>query len=114
MENRRYKRVTITNLSIDASDGIGFFKGMIFDISRIGFRVTDISNKIDSKVKRLTVVVSGQGQNFKMNVKPKWATYNGASKSMGVEISNAPWGWTEFVMNNEPEEENDVWSAVSL
>jgi len=41
-------------------------------------------------------------------------THGGARKSLGVEIMDVPWGWTEFVMNFEPAIENDVWGEVRL
>lgn len=114
MEKRNHQRIAIKNLFVDASDGVGFFHGVISDASRFGVCVTDLQKKMDGNVKRMTVIVSGQGRHFKMNVRPKWSTYDGISKSIGAEILNAPWGWTEFIMKFEPKEEDDVWGVVNL
>jgi hypothetical protein len=59
-------------------------------------------------------ILSGPGKHFKRNVRPRWYTYGGVRKSVGVEIMNPPWGWTEFVMNFEPVVEEDVWGEVRL
>jgi len=109
MEKRRYQRISIKNLSVDASDGVSFFKGVISDVSSVGVCMTDLSKKLDGKVRMITVIVSGQGRNFKMKVRPKWSTYDGVNKSIGAEILNPPWGWVEFVMKFEPTLHNDVW-----
>ncbi len=114
MEKRHHPRVEIQNISVDASDGVGFFHGVISDASRFGVRVTDLQKKMDGKVQKITVVVSGHGHHFKMNVRPRWSTYNGISKSIGAEILNAPWGWTEFIMKFEPERQEDIWDTVNL
>jgi hypothetical protein len=114
MEKRQHLRVAKDNLSVDVAYGTGFFRGLVSDISRFGVCITDLSKQLDGDVGKMTIVVSGQGEHFKMNVRPRWYTHGGARKSVGVEIMNIPWGWTEFVMNFEPAIENDVWGEVRL
>jgi hypothetical protein len=114
MEKRHHPRVEIKNISVDASDGVGFFHGVISDASRCGVCVTDLQKKMDVEVKQITVVVSGHGQHFKMNVRPRWSTHNGLNKSIGAEILNAPWGWTEFIMKFEPEKQQNIWDIMDL
>lgn len=112
MEKRTHQRVPMNNLAVDASDGVGFFHGTILDISRFGLAVSDFPKKLDEKTKKMTVVISGRGKNFKMSVRPRWSKVSGAKKSIGTEILNPPWGWTEFVMDVEPKQEDDPWETT--
>lgn len=112
MEKRRHQRILIENLWADVSDGKGFYSGMVTDLSRFGLRMTDLPAKLDNN-QRLSIVISGHGRNFKMLVKPRWAQKASAQKSVGVEIVNVPWGWTEFVMQMEPPP-TDVPGEITL
>jgi len=114
MEKRRHPRMMIKNFSVDISDGVGFFQGMVFDISRFGVGISELPKRIDGSAKKMTVVISGRGENFKMKVRPKWYTHGGVTKSIGAEIINAPWGWTEFVMDLEPPLPKDIWDGIRL
>jgi len=104
----------MADLQVDVSDGIGFFPGVVSDVSRFGIGISDLPKKLDTAAKKMTIVISGQGEHFKMNVRPKWAVRDGMRKNVGVEISNAPWGWTEFVMGYEPVVDKDVWGEIRL
>lgn len=113
MEKRRHQRITVNNIWADVSDGKGFFSGEVTDLSRFGLRMTDLPEKLDNSSQRLSIVVSGYGKNFKMLVRPRWSQKELNQKSVGVEIINAPWGWTEFVMDFEsPPPAN--WSEITI
>lgn len=114
MEKRKFPRMTMENLSVDVSDGMGVFPGVVADVSRFGFAMMDLPKRIDANVKRMTVVISGNGGHFKMNVRPRWSTREGLRKAVGVEITSAPWGWTEFVMGFEPVSDSDIWGEIRL
>ena len=105
--------MVVGNLYVDIGDGQGFFSGTVEDLSRFGLKLDDVPKRLDVKAKNLSVIVSGQGQHFKMRARPRWAQGKSFSKKVGLEIVNAPWGWTEFVMQFEPAL-NDVWGEVSL
>ena len=92
------------NLSVDISDGTGFFQGTVFDISRFGLCLTDLPNLLNGDAETMTIVVSRRGRHFRMKVRPRWYchTDGGARKSFGVEILALPAGWEEFVLNFEP------------
>jgi hypothetical protein len=81
MEKRQHLRVAKENLSVDVAYGSRFFHGQISDISRFGVCITDLSKQLDGDVKKMTIVVSGQGEHVKMNVRPRWYTHGGARKS---------------------------------
>ena len=104
----------IGNLSVDVSDGVGFFPGVVSDVSRIGIGMSDLPKRLDGDVKRMTIVVSVPGEHFKMNVRPRWSTKDGVRKSVGVEIMSAPYGWTEFVMNFEAVLHQEVKGEIRL
>lgn len=102
MEKRRYPRIIMENLAVDASDGVGFLQGTVADISRFGVCVTNLQQRKSGQPARMTFVISGQGENFKMTVRPRWSVLEGAGKSVGAEIVDPPLRWTEFIMNFEP------------
>lgn len=110
MDKRRHPRIDSLGLAIDVSDGLGFFSGSINNLSRFGLCMNDLPAKLDQKAKRLSIVVSGHGKNFKMVGRPRWTEAGKYKKNVGVEIVNAPWGWTEFVMSMEPKEA-DPWAT---
>jgi len=114
MENRRHQRMAIKNLWADVSDGKGFFSGVVTDLSRFGLRMTDLPGKLDNNSQRFSIVLSGHGKNFKILAKPRWSHKETTQKSVGVEIVNAPWGWTEFVMNFEPTSVDDTHAEINI
>ena len=113
MEKRRHQRMAVNNLLVDISDGWRVFSGTVSDVSRFGLKIDDVPKKLDERAKKLSLVVSGNGQNFKMKARPRWANRQTISKMIGIEIVNAPWGWTEFVMDFEPESD-DVWGEITI
>ena len=102
------------DLTVDVSDGVGFFPGVVSDISRFGIKIKDLPKRINAEAQRLTIVVSGRSGHFKMKVRPRWAKGTGHIKIIGAEISNVPWGWTEFVMGLEPIFQDEVWGSLRL
>jgi hypothetical protein len=114
MEKRKHPRIAMDNISVDVTDGVGAFRGLVSDISRFGVCLTDLPKKLNGRVNKMIVVVSAKSQHFKMSIKPRWYTDGGVTKSVGAEILNAPWGWTEFVMDFEPVIQKDVWGEIRL
>lgn len=102
MEKRQHLRIAMENLSVDVADGVGFFRGVVSDVSRFGVCMTDLSKRLTGDANKMTIVVSGQGGHFKMKVRPRWYTHGGERKSVGVEIIDVTPDWTEFVIGFEP------------
>lgn len=102
MENRKYPRLVIKNLSVDVSDGIGFSSGVVSDFSRFGLCMTGLSNRLNGNVRNMTAIISVFEKHFKLNIQPRWSAKDRLSKTIGAEIVNAPWNWTEFTINLEP------------
>lgn len=95
----------------DISDGKGFFSGRVHDISRLGLSLYDIPQKIDAQSSFLTVIVSDQGDHFKLQIRPCWQKSAGLDKIIGGRVEQSTFAWTEFVMRIEPE--NDEISGNS-
>lgn len=114
MSNRVYQRVQVTGFQADVSDGLGFFPGEINDVSRFGICMKDLPKRVNEATKKMTVVVSGNGKNFKMVVRPKWSRASGICKTVGFEIVNTPYEWTEFIIQLEPKSNQDSWDTVYL
>lgn len=105
----------VNNLVADLSDGSGFFSGTVSDISHCGMLLNDVPKKFNNQTKKLTLIVSANEKNFKILAIPKWVSENNQSKSIGIEILNAPSGWTDFVKRYEPKEvDDDVWGSVAV
>jgi len=109
MEKRRHPRMVITNLEADISDGKGFFNGVVHDISRFGLSITALPKRLDRSADIYSVILDGPGTHFKLLARPIWEEDDGTSKTIGAIIENSPWTWTEFVMNHEPDHEEDFW-----
>jgi hypothetical protein len=114
MEKREHLRMAIENLSVDVADGVGFFQGMVSDISRFGICMADLSKRINGDAKRMTIVVSGKAGHFRMDVRPRWYTHGSSRHYVGAEIITVPIGWTEFVMNFEPALHEGAQSEIRL
>lgn len=104
MEKRRYKRMEIPDVRVDVSDGVGFFSGTAADISRFGLLLDGIPRKFNDQANNLSIVVSTKGRNFKILATSKWVDEENYTKRVGIKILDAPWDWTEFVMDCEPSE----------
>ncbi|MDK9707572.1 MAG: PilZ domain-containing protein [Desulforhopalus sp.] len=112
MKKRRHQRVEVQNLVANLSDGVEFFSATVCNISRLGILLNDIPQKLKSQGKKLSIIVSAKGRNFRMQVQQKWVSGNTSEGKMGVEILDPPMGWTVFAMICEPKDE-DIWAATT-
>lgn len=108
MDKRRHPRIPIRGLRADISDGKDFYTGTVMDISRFGMSLNRIPKNLDASADILSIIIDGQGTHFKLLVKQKWENDNETSKTIGGQIENSPWDWTEFIMQLEPEQD-DIW-----
>ena len=113
MDKRKHPRIQDLPLEADISDGTRFFSGYVDNISRFGICLRDVPNRLDHQARRISVVLSCNGSSFKMMTRPCWTEQNGSGKSVGLEILNAPWQWTEFVIRHEPVNE-DPWGEAFM
>lgn len=92
----------IPHIEVDISDGRGFYTGMVQDISRFGISISNIPKRLDKDADIYSVILDGPGTHFKLLAKPVWEEEDGFNKTIGAQIENSPWTWTEFVMRHEP------------
>lgn len=111
---RAYQRIRVQDFQVDISDGVGFFPGVVSDISRFGVGMVDLPKRVNETVDRMTVVITGLGKTFKMVVKPKWSEQNGLRKKIGCEIMNTPYTWTDFVLRIEPREDKSFNDEIVM
>ncbi len=102
MEQRQYFRVRMSDTEVLISDRAGFCVGTLKDCSRFGLCITDLPRKIHPENGFFQAVVSSRDLNFKLQVEEMWKSEDGFSNVVGAVIDNAPWEWTEMVMQNEP------------
>jgi hypothetical protein len=112
MKKRCHQRVEVQNLVANLSDGVDFFSGTVSNISRLGLLLNDIPQKLKSQGKKLSIIVTAKGRNFKMQVEQKWVSGDKSQRKMGVEILDPPLDWTVFAMICEPKDE-DIWAATT-
>lgn len=109
MENRKHPRMEIANIEADISDGTGFFSGVVQDISRFGLAISDVEKRLDKSADIYSVILDGPGTHFKLLVRPVWEIDDGTKKTIGAQIENSPWTWTDFVMRHEAQIDEFSW-----
>ena len=106
MEKRRHERIDNQHMQADLSDGTGFFTGTVKDFSRFGLLLEDVPKRLNETSPQVSVVIQNATESFKVKAKTRWTKKQALSKMIGLEIVNAPYGWAEFVMENEDERDN--------
>ena len=101
-DKRKHPRLMLSGTWADISDGINSCTGVACNISKFGLGVMNLPEKFFTEAEKLSVVVNGHGNNYKMQLTPKWTSVTGSVKCIGGEIDNIPTGWTEFIQKYEP------------
>ncbi len=101
MANRE-TRVGVT-MTATMSDGNFIFEGSVENISRTGFKMTDIPAKFDPESSDCTAVISSKTKNYKFSVRPTWSTEKGIYKVVGFEILSPPAEWLAFLDELDPD-----------
>ncbi len=102
MNQRKHPRITITHIEADISDGRGFYTGTVQDISRFGLSISNLPKRLDKSADIYSVILDGPGTHFKLLARPIWEVEDGMNKTIGAQIENSPWTWTEYVIRHEP------------
>lgn len=100
--DKREKRVEVV-MAATISDGNFVFEGNVANISRTGFKMTDIPAKFDPESPECTAVISSKTKNYKFSIRPTWSTEAGIYKVVGFEILSAPSEWFELLDELDPE-----------
>ena len=103
--------MAVPHIEADISDGKGFFTGTVQDISRFGLSISNVPKRLDKAADIYSVILDGPGTHFKLLARPVWEEDDGLSKTIGAQIENSPWTWTEYVMRHEPHSEDEVWGS---
>ena len=98
----REKRVGVS-MTATMSDGNFVFEGLVENISRTGFKMTDIPAKFDPESSQCTAVLSSQAKSYKFPIKATWSTEDGIYKVVGFEIISPPAEWIELLDELDPD-----------
>jgi hypothetical protein len=98
---KREKRVGVT-MTATLSDGTFVFEGSVENVSRTGFKMTDIPAKFDAESPQCTAVITHEKQNYKMAIRPTWSTEAGIYKVVGFEIVSPPAEWIAVLDELDP------------
>ena len=113
MEQRQYFRVRMSDTEVLISDRAGFCVGTLKDCSRFGLCITGLPRKIHPENGFFQAVVSKRNLNYKLHVEEKWNNEDGFANAVGAVIEDAPWEWTEMVMQNEPRNDDQLHNEAS-
>ncbi len=100
--DKREKRVGVA-MTATMSDGNFVFEGRVENISRTGFKMTDIPAKFNSKSPECTAVISSKTKNYKFAIRATWSSDEGIYKVVGFEILSAPAEWIALLDELDPE-----------
>ncbi len=99
MGRRKFSRVKTEGLMVDIESQTDSAVGTVADISDVGIGLENIPHKIQSKEPKLSIMVSGHGEQFRMHIKPKWSVLDGWSTSLGASITTPTQKWMEYVQS---------------
>ena len=97
MERRRYQRIFPQGISAEISDGIGFYKGVVSNVSMNGLMIEDLPPHIDGKASWYVIVVEEKELALKIFFKPKWSVSKETNRLVGGMVVDPSWEWAEFV-----------------
>lgn len=109
---RRYQRTGVHGFVADIADGNVVLGGLVTDISAGGFKMTRIADTFAVEKHSYTTIISGEGKHYKVLAKPCWSRLDPSthSQEIGFKIVDAPWEWTEFVLNTASDSDyEDDW-----
>ena len=108
MDLRKHTRFNTSGIEVGISDRVGFSTGTIKNVSHYGLCITDITRRIHSKDKHITLTIPDSRRRFKLQVIPKWQKQSGHTMIMGINIEKQSWLWTEMIMRLEPKNEDEL------
>ena len=108
MDLRKHPRFNTSGIEVGISDRVGFSTGIIKNVSHFGLCITDITRRIQSKDKLITLTIPDSRNRFKLQVIPKWQEQSGHTMIMGVTIEKQSWLFTEMTMRLEPKNEYEL------
>lgn len=101
--HRRSSRCNVAGFSCDIAAGHRFFGGLVENVSSNGFKMTQVEDTFAGDEFYYQAVVSGKGKHYKVIAKPCWKRETDEGLEIGFKIIDAPWEWSEFVLETVPE-----------
>ncbi len=101
MNKLRENRVDV---ALNTTIGVGnfMFEGMVANISRNGFKVTDLPMRFNPRAKQISTIISTPDGNYKLVVRSKWVKELGYSQDVGFEIVTFGSDWMQFLDSVDP------------
>jgi hypothetical protein len=96
-EKRIGKRVNAADIRVNVSDGVDQLTGLACNVSKMGICIMGLPEKVFNQAEQLAVVMEHKGEQFALEVSPRWEKIKESSKRIGARIESAPVGWLEFV-----------------
>ncbi len=98
---RRHTRIEIQGFIGDIADGNFVLEGTVDDVSLGGFKMSNLPRNFSATNNNYTMVISGKGEHYRLIVKSCWKQEMMINHSfvVGFKIVQAPWEWTEFILN---------------
>jgi len=104
MKQYRENRVTVTLQTTIGAENF-MFEGMVANISRNGFKVTDLPMHFNPKAKKISTIISTPKGTYKLQVRTMWVNVSGASQDVGFEIIDFGGEWMNLMDRLDPVEE---------
>lgn len=101
MKRNRENRVDV---ALTTTIGVGnfMFEGMVTNVSRNGFMVTDLPIRFDPNAKNISTIIATPRGNFKLEVRPTWVRASNYSKDVGFEILSYGSRWMQLLDELDP------------
>jgi hypothetical protein len=98
---RRHPRIEVHGFIGDIADGNFVLAGAVDDVSLDGFKMSNLPRNFSATTQNYTLVMSGKGNHYRLIVTPCWKDEIPETHSVvvGFRIVQAPWEWTEFILN---------------
>ncbi len=116
MERRREQRIISQGLLAEISDGIGYYKGVVSNLSVNGLMIEDLPSRIDGEAPWYIVVVRHKEIFFRILLKPIWSALQETNRLIGGIIVDPSWDWANFVhtMSATAEDRSSISSSSSV
>lgn len=99
---RKHPRAAVEGFVADIADGNFVLEGNVADISSGGFKMSNLPYNFSATSRSYTTVISGDGKHYRMVVVPCWKMENGIFLDVGFKIVQAPWEWSELILQAVP------------
>jgi len=101
MKKYRENRVDVA-MTTTVGAGNFMFEGVVANVSRNGFKVTDLPMRFDPNTENISTVIATPKGSFKMDVRTTWVKSTPYSKDVGFEILSYGTRWMQLLDELDP------------